>query len=56
MYFQDFFDIFQIDEVIDDPVRITRQVDQRGIVIGRFVQPVNRHDGKQLIDREGIRR
>ncbi len=44
------FDIPPIDELVDLAIRIARDVGQHGGPGGTLVQPVDRHDGKQLID------
>src|SRR5581483_7270274 len=43
------------DEMIDLPVGIARNVLQRAATRGLLVQPMNRHDRKELIDRPMIR-
>ena len=47
-------DVAQIDERIDLAVRVARDVGERGAVRGLLVEPVDRADREQLIDRPRI--
>ncbi len=49
------FDVPPIDEVVDLAVRVARDVGQHRRAGGPLVEPVNRHDRKQLIDRPAVR-
>jgi len=43
-----------VDELADLSIRVARDVDQRGIVFRRFVEPVDRRDGEKLAQRPMI--
>ena len=46
--------VAQVNELVDLAVGIAGDVHQRGLARRAFVQPVDRHDGKQLAERPMI--
>ena len=49
--FQHLFHVLEVDELVDVAVRIAGYVNERRVIGRLFVQPVNRHDREELIDR-----
>ncbi len=46
-----FFYVLEIDKFADLAVRVTGDVDERGVAVGKLVQPMDRHDRKELAER-----
>ena len=52
--FQILLDVPQVHKIIDFAVRVAGEVRQITLPLRNLVQPVNRHDGKELFERPGI--
>ena len=48
---ENFGDIFLVDEAVDLAVAIASDVSENGTVAGFFIEPVDRHNRENLIDR-----
>ena len=52
---QRFLDVAAVDELVDLAVRVARDVANHGVLRRTLVQPVDRHDREQLVDRPAVR-
>ena len=52
---QDFGDVLLVDEAVDFAVAIAGDVGEHGALAGFFVEPVDGHDGEELVDGPGVR-
>src|SRR5690348_8421324 len=55
MYLQNLLDVLEVNEFIDNAVRIAGYISQRCIFCRSFIELVNRHNWKQLINSPMIR-
>src|SRR5215217_5383997 len=46
---EDLLDVVEVDELVDDSVRVARDVAERGVLGRRLVEPVDGDDGEELI-------
>ena len=51
MDFENFLDVVQINELVNHPVRVARDVDKRRAIGWNFVETVNRDNREELIIR-----
>src|ERR1051326_4461192 len=53
--FEHLLHVVQIDELVNNPIRVARDITERRVLRRRLIQTMNRHDRKQLVQRPMVR-